>query len=72
MAHHKFKPFHQLVSELLWSKLGVEKHAYISVDANGTGAFDGGICATLRDLARFGAMICRNGESLPDTPGGSG
>lgn len=69
---HKFKPFHQLVSELLWSKLGVEKDAYISVDANGTGAFDGGICATLRDLARFGAMICRNGESLPDTPGGSG
>lgn len=72
MANGKFKSFADLVSELLWSKLGVEKDAYISVDANGTGAFDGGICATLRDLARFGAMICRDGESLPITPKGSG
>lgn len=64
-AKGKFKPFHELVSELLWSKLGVEHDAYVSVDTNGTGAFDGGICATLRDLARFGAMICRDGRSLP-------
>jgi hypothetical protein len=60
----KFKPFQDLVSELLWSKLGAESDAYITVDTSGTGAFDGGICATLRDLARFGAMICRDGKSL--------
>lgn len=64
-ANRKFKAFPDLVSELLWSKLGAEKGAYITVDLNGTGMFDGGICATLRDLARFGAMICRNGRSLP-------
>jgi hypothetical protein len=60
------KRFPVLVSELLWSKLGAEEPAYITVDREGTGAFDGGICATLRDLARFGAMICRNGLSLSD------
>ncbi|MFJ7770873.1 serine hydrolase domain-containing protein [Streptomyces sp. NPDC097107] len=58
------KRFEELASDLLWSKLGVESDAYITVDKNGTGAFDGGICATLRDLARFGAMICKGGESL--------
>lgn len=72
-AHNKYgragkgdtKTFAELVSDLLWKKIGAEKAAYITVDQEGTGAFDGGICATLRDLARFGAMICRNGVSLP-------
>lgn len=57
-------PFPQLASELLWSKLGAEDDAYITVDAEGTAAFDGGFCATLRDMARFGAMIRDNGRNL--------
>ncbi|MFI7048893.1 serine hydrolase domain-containing protein, partial [Streptosporangium sandarakinum] len=56
--------FPRLASELLWSRLGAESDAYICVDAEGTGMFDGGICATLRDLARFGAMIRGGGVSL--------
>ncbi|MFI9240845.1 serine hydrolase [Streptomyces sp. NPDC053079] len=61
----RFKPFWELVSELLWSKLGAsDSGAYVTVDSQGTSAFDGGICATLHDLARFGAMICKGGTSL--------
>ncbi|GAA5086930.1 serine hydrolase domain-containing protein [Nocardia iowensis] len=56
--------FAQIASQLLWSKLGAQHDAYITVDEEDTGGFDGGICATLRDLARYGAMICGGGKSL--------
>lgn len=58
------KRFADQASELLWSRLGAEQPAYITGDREGTGMFDGGFCTTLRDLARFGAMICRGGVSL--------
>jgi CubicO group peptidase (beta-lactamase class C family) len=54
----------ELMSGLLWSRLGAEQDASIAVDAVGTGMFDGGICAVLSDLARFGAMILADGTSL--------
>jgi hypothetical protein len=54
----------ELMSALLWSRLGAEFDANIGVDAVGTGMFDGGISATLRDIARFGAMILGDGSSL--------
>jgi CubicO group peptidase (beta-lactamase class C family) len=54
----------KLMSDLFWSRLGAEHDADIGVDSEGTGMFDGGISATLRDLARFGAMILRDGTSL--------
>jgi CubicO group peptidase (beta-lactamase class C family) len=53
----------ELMSSLLWGRLGAEQDAAIAVDATGTGMFDGGICATLRDLARFGAMVLAEGMS---------
>jgi CubicO group peptidase (beta-lactamase class C family) len=53
-----------LMSQLLWSQLGAEFDANIGVDSVGTGLFDGGISAALRDLARFGAMILGEGTSL--------
>ncbi|UQX86977.1 beta-lactamase family protein [Jatrophihabitans telluris] len=56
--------FHQLLSDLVWSRLGARYDAYLCVDSDGTGMFDGGICATLGDLARFGAMILGDGMSL--------
>lgn len=58
------KPFAELASEVLWSRMGARHDAFISVDAAGTGMFDGGICATLRDMALFGAMIRDGGVSL--------
>jgi CubicO group peptidase (beta-lactamase class C family) len=58
------RPFPQLASELLWSPVGAGQDALLCVDAEGTGVFDGGLAVTLRDLARFGAMIVADGVSL--------
>ena len=54
----------ELMSRLLWSKLGAENDATIGVDSVGTGMFDGGINACLRDLARFGSLFLNGGTSL--------
>jgi CubicO group peptidase (beta-lactamase class C family) len=56
--------FHKLVGELIWSRLGTDFDANVGIDAEGTGLFDGGMSAALCDLARFGAMIARDGTSL--------
>jgi CubicO group peptidase (beta-lactamase class C family) len=54
----------ELMSQLLWSKLGADNDATIGVDSVGTGMFDGGINACLRDLARFGSLFLNGGVSL--------
>ncbi len=46
-----------LLSELFWSRLGVERDAEIIVDPAGTELGGLGLCTTLRDLARFGEMM---------------
>jgi CubicO group peptidase (beta-lactamase class C family) len=53
-----------LMSHLLWGKIGAESDAVIGVDQYGTGMFDGGINATLRDMARFGSLFLNDGVSL--------
>jgi CubicO group peptidase (beta-lactamase class C family) len=53
-----------LMAELLWSRLGAEEDANIGVDPTGAAMCDGGVSAALRDLARFGLMLQREGESL--------
>ncbi len=53
-----------LMSELLWSRIGAQRDATIGVDTAGTGLFDGGISACLRDMIRFGSLFLRNGVSL--------
>jgi len=58
------RPFAELASEVLWLRLGARHDAFITVDSSGTGMFDGGICATLGDMALFGAMIRDGGVSL--------
>ncbi|MFF2299245.1 serine hydrolase domain-containing protein [Arthrobacter sp. NPDC058127] len=60
------KQFAELASEVLWSRMGARHDAFISLDAAGTGMFDGGICATLGDMVLFGAMIRDGGVSLND------
>jgi CubicO group peptidase (beta-lactamase class C family) len=57
-------PMAELMGQLLWSRLGAEEDANIGVDAFGAGMFDGGISAALRDLARFGVMLQREGTSM--------
>jgi CubicO group peptidase (beta-lactamase class C family) len=58
----------ELMSQLLWAKLGAEYDATIGVDSVGTGMFDGGINASLRDLVRFGSLFLNGGTSLAGEP----
>ena len=54
--------FPELFSRALWSRIGAERDAEIIVDAAGFPVAEGGICTTLRDLARFGVMHLQDGE----------
>ena len=54
----------ELMSELLWSRIGAACDATIGVDTAGTGFFDGGINACLTDMIRFGSLFLRDGFSL--------
>lgn len=45
-----------LISELLWQPMGAEDDAEITVDRHGNAYADGGISATLRDVARLGEL----------------
>ncbi|EMQ99138.1 serine hydrolase domain-containing protein [Paeniglutamicibacter gangotriensis] len=56
-------PMAALMSELVWSKLGAEFDATMGIDQFGTGIFDGGINATMRDMARFGSLFLNDGLS---------
>lgn len=46
--------FHELVASELWAPMGAEFDAEVTLDSQGNPMADGGICATLRDLGRFG------------------
>jgi len=50
-----------ILSEYLWTPLGAERDAYITVDARDAMRAAGGVCVAPRDLARFGEMIRRRG-----------
>jgi len=52
----------QVLSERIWSRMGMEQDAYFEVDSVGTEFAGGGLNAGLRDLARFGEMMRRGGE----------
>jgi len=52
----------ELLSERIWSRIGCEQDAYITLDSIGVEMGGGGLSATLRDLARFGeVMRCEGG-----------
>lgn len=51
-----------LISEELWAPMGAEFDAEITVDGHGNPMADGGVCCTLRDLARFGQLLARDGR----------
>jgi CubicO group peptidase (beta-lactamase class C family) len=46
-----------MLSDRIWSPLGCEQDAYITVDTLGVPMGGGGMSATLRDMARFGEML---------------
>ncbi len=53
--------FAELFSREVWSKIGAEEDAAVTVDPHGYSYVDGGICATLRDLGRLGQMHLQAG-----------
>lgn len=51
-----------LMSELIWKPMGAARSAYITVDRLGAPRCAGGLCATVRDLARVGQLIVQGGS----------
>lgn len=51
----------ELIAREVWQPMGAEFDAEITVDAHGNPMADGGICATLSDLARFGQLFLNGG-----------
>ena len=52
----------QLLHERLWAPLGCEEDGYIVVDPAGMPMGGGGLSASLRDMARFGELMRREGD----------
>jgi CubicO group peptidase (beta-lactamase class C family) len=52
----------ELLTERVWSQLGVEHDAYFTVDATGVEFAGGGLNLALRDAARFGEMMRLEGR----------
>ncbi len=55
---------HELITGELWQPMGAEYDAEITLDARGNPLADGGICATLRDLGRFGQLFTGGGPGI--------
>lgn len=55
------KSITELLSEKIWSKIGMEQDAYYQVDGKGIAFAGGGFNAGLRDLASFGELIRNKG-----------
>jgi CubicO group peptidase (beta-lactamase class C family) len=51
-----------LIAREVWDQLRGEHDACIALDASGAAQLEGGFCSSLRDLGRFGLLLCRGGE----------
>lgn len=56
------KSYSALVSERIWSRLGMQEDAYVWVDSIGTQLGSVGLNASLRDLGRLGDMLRLKGR----------
>lgn len=53
----------ELLGDLLWSPMGAQYPAEITLDRDGGARATGGMCATLRDFARVGQLLLDDGAS---------
>jgi CubicO group peptidase (beta-lactamase class C family) len=56
------QPLAELLSERIWIPIGCERDGYFCVDPLGVEMGGAGLSASLRDLARFGEMLRRDGD----------
>jgi CubicO group peptidase (beta-lactamase class C family) len=57
------EPFPELFSREVWSRIGAEQDAQVMLDHEGFAIVEGGICTTLRDLARVGLLALEEGRA---------
>jgi CubicO group peptidase (beta-lactamase class C family) len=57
--------FPELFSARLWGRIGAEHDAAVIVDPSGFPAAEGGICTTVRDLARIGLLYLNDNDVVP-------
>lgn len=62
VARSSGKSVAALLSERIWSKIGMEQDGYYQVDGLGTPFAGGGFSGGLRDLARFGELLRNRGQ----------
>lgn len=62
MARVTGRSFAQLLEERIWGPIGCEEDGYLFVDLAGMTVSGAGLSCTLRDLARFGELMRREGE----------
>lgn len=58
------KKLADVISEFIWQPLGAESDAYITLDRAGNARPAGGMCATLRDIARVGQLVLHDDNGV--------
>lgn len=56
-------PYHELVSSIIWSKIGAERDALITMASTGISGSYGPMMMTLRDMARYGLAFTEDADS---------
>lgn len=56
------RPYAEILSETIWQPMGAEADAYMTLDPRGASRAAGGLCITLRDMARLGEMMRGRGQ----------
>ena len=58
------KPYHELVSDFIWSKIGAEDDARITLSNTGIAGSSGYMMSRLRDLARYGLAFTNDAPNI--------
>lgn len=58
------KTLAELITELLWRPMDAESDGLLTVDSEGSARAGGGLCATLRDIARIGQLLADGGREI--------
>ncbi|MDC7239978.1 MAG: serine hydrolase [Spirochaetales bacterium] len=61
------QPWHQVVSQRIWSKAGMEGDAYLGLSSANEGLYGGIFASTLRDFARYALLFTPSYNAVSDT-----